>query len=268
MAAVARQWTIVGNTDEVVESISCYPFEVVRLADSMRRLLLAFGQILQVDEPSEVVKVDTAANLCERVKFLGHMVQYGIDEEAVTLTFLSGVGGKLAQRISVAGISDIEELAMCEADDFEEISGISRARAQRWISDAELLVKDQHALWLKEERSKAVVNTTSDWPTNVDPYRLRRALELVVDVQRPGHFVVTGGLEPHRVEMSNRRLICDCMDYSRGNLCKHILTVRLKRRDSKLVSLVRRLSRDCIPHGADLFQMWFSSEQNRRRATA
>lgn len=108
----------------------------------------------------------------------------------------------------------------------------------------------------------------SDWPDDIDPYRLRQAQELSVKVQSRKDFIVTGGLEPHRVEQRDGVLTCDCMDASRGHRCKHIFAVRLKRGDSNLAKLVRRLESEKSGDVIDLFQLWFSSDSASRRATA
>ena len=268
MAAVARQWTTNGDLNQVASDMSCYPFEIARLADSLQRLLGAASQVLQYQFDDQPINSPDEPTILQRIRCLQHMVCYGLDDEAVSLTFLKGVGGKLARRMSKAGIADIEALALASPEDFESVSGVSHSRAQRWITEAEELVKQQHAGWLKEDRQQAVVTSNADWPTGVDPYRLRRAMDLLVEARSPDRFVVTGGLEPHQVEFSDRELKCDCMDHVRGHLCKHIFAVRLKRGDSKLATLVRRLGSEKSAEGVDLFQLWFSSDSAPRRATA
>ena len=94
------------------------------------------------------------------------------------------------------------------------------------------------------------------WDSAVDPYRLRRSLEL--EVRRLGErFIVCGGLEPHRVADRGQHLSCDCMDFSNGHVCKHVLAVRLHRKDAELVPLVERLASQNDGQVIDLFQLWF-----------
>lgn len=92
--------------------MSCYPFKIARLSESLQRLLGAADQVLQFQNDDQPRVLAEEPTLHQRIRCLQHMVCYGLDEEAVSLTFLKGVGGKLARRMSEAGIVDIEALAL------------------------------------------------------------------------------------------------------------------------------------------------------------
>ena len=98
--------------------------------------------------------------------------------------------------------------------------------------------------------------TVSDWPEDIDQYRLRRALDLTVR-QQADYFLVSGGLEPHRVRSNADKLLCDCVDFANGKNCKHALAVRFAQRDQVLVSLVERLESDSTSNELDLYKLWF-----------
>lgn len=269
-ALVARAWTRTGDVDAVAEEYGCYPFEVRRLVESLERVLTACVAIVtppklkpDSDTPEATVVppcfVDDEPTLRERVEATTSMVAYGIDEEAVTLTFLKGVGGILARRLHAAGITDIEELALSEDDQVGAVRGISSKRARLLIDEATERIGTRSAVAFRETGPR-LDPMSSDWPDEVDPYRLRRALELKVRKRGGLKYVVTGGLEPHRVEQPTQGAVhCDCADFAKGNECKHILAVRLQRDDQGLKRLSERLGEhSSSPDSLDLFQLWFN----------
>jgi helicase len=101
----------------------------------------------------------------------------------------------------------------------------------------------------------------------IDPYRLRRALDLTVAVDK-SEYVVTGGLEPHVVHLTERSLRCDCADAARGQECKHILAVRLYRGDRELRNLARRLGSEPADGELNLFALWYGSRSVAKERSA
>jgi helicase len=194
--------------------------------------------------------------LRERVHALAAMVTHGVDEETVTLTFLDGVGGTLARRLHDAGISDIEDLTVSDAEDLAKLPGISAARAVRWIAEATELIRTRSAFSLRESGPPSSATYSEIWTSGIDPYRLRRALDLQVRLQGEG-FAVCGGLEPHRVVGRGDHTSCDCADFAKGYACKHVLAVRLHQKDPELLSHVERISSNVSTGELDLFLLWF-----------
>ena len=270
-ALVARAWTRVGDADAIAEEFGCYRFEVRRVVESLERILTASVAIVTPPKPKTdddtdpgetpsvpACFVDDEPTLRERVGAVTSMVAYGLDEEAVTLTFLKGVGGTLARRLHAAGVTDIEELALSEADEVSAVRGISTKRAQSLIDEATEKIGTRSAVAFKET-GRRLQPLACDWPDKVDPYRLRRALELKVRKRGSRKYIVTGGLEPHRVDRpAEGTLRCDCADFAKGNECKHLLAVRLERGDRETKRLSERLA-DHAPSqdSLDLFQLWF-----------
>jgi len=275
MACMMRTWTKLNDTEAVADIHVCYPFEVARLRDSMSRLLLAFSQVLTTpvnkDElDGEQLKAgitDEEVGIPERAKALASMVSFGLDELAVTLTFLPGLGGTLARRLKESGIGDIEEFAMSEVNEVSGIKGISIGRAAKWIEESEELVKSRHAFSFRESEATNAVEGLADQalPAGVDPYRFRRALDLTVKTKTPTRLVVTGGLEPHTVTRKRMMYSCDCVDFRKGNTCKHILATRLAANDSELCGIAELVANDCDPDQLSLFDLWFQSESAVRR---
>ena len=262
-ALVARDWTRTGDAGAVAARFGCYAFEVRRLSESLERLLTAAVAVMALSKDEEDaandecirILTDGALPLRERINALTSMVSNGLNEQTVTLTFVRGIGATLARRLQDAGITDIEELALVEPHELSKVRGISRNRATRWVEEAGSLIKSRSALILREFGAK-VQTSVSTWPTDIDQYRLRRALDLAVR-HHSDCFVVSGGLEPHRVRKDTDNFLCDCADFANGVTCKHVLAVRLSRRDPDLAPLVARLKSAAPSSELDLHQLWF-----------
>jgi helicase len=260
MALVTRAWTRCSDAEEVAEQHDCYPFEVARLSEAMDRLLLAMAAIPDKPEEEEESEVldDEDMPVQERIRALQRMVCTGLDEFAATLTLVGGIGPKMAKRLQEAGIEDIEDLALAEPAELAEVRGLSKERAKRWIAEAEVVIETRSAYRYRESGPYLDI-TPPGWPPDVDPYRLRRALDLTVAGADGETHLVTGGLEPHIVRFVDGDLTCDCVDASRGNLCKHRLAVRMQRGDRQLHKLARQIGRAPASGKIDLFDLWFGN---------
>lgn len=268
MAIVARAWTRLGDRAAVAERTDCYPFEVDRLRESLERLLVAMIAVAtamrQGDDDAAKPGLEEDVSLSERIHALHCMVASGLDESSATLTLIPGIGPTLAKRLQDNGIADIEELALAEPADLEQVRGISCERAARWIEAAVTIVPSRSALAYRETGPTLDLKPTG-WPSDVDPYRLRRALELRIAGMDGGTYLVTGGLEPHLVRNVSDSFSCDCVDASRGHTCKHVLAVKLHRGDRGLQRLVRQLDSASSGDTLDLFSLWFGNHQGARR---
>ncbi len=85
-------------------------------------------------------------------------------------------------------------------------------------------------------------------------------MELRIEGRLGDGFRVVGGLEPHRVLLRGTKWHCDCADRAKGNLCKHILAVRLMQKDSELIRFVDEFKNDKSENTIDLFELWFASD--------
>jgi helicase len=258
-AWLMRTWTRSGDADQVAAQCDCYAFEVLRLRESLERLLLAMAQVVAPDQDAPTTPdPGDEPDLRERVQALQQMVSAGLDEFAITLTCVPGVGPTMARRLVHAGISDIEALALAMPEDLLDVPGLSAARAAQWIAQVADEVHTRSAWRYRETGGRAVVSA-SGWPAGIDPYRLRRALDLTVVGHGGNRYRVTGGLEPHLVGPTADGLVCDCVDAGRGHLCKHILSVRLHRGDPALQALAGVLP-DATSAQLNVFDLWFASQ--------
>jgi helicase len=257
ISLAVREWTRVGDAERVADALSCYPFEINRLVETMDRLLTGMLGVLDPEEEAEQpIFVEEEVTLRERLAALRQMVVAGLDEEAITLTLIPGIGPKRARRLKGAGVEDVEGLAQARVDELACIRGVSRARAARWIDEATRLLSRRSGYWYRESGPRIRVRH-SCFPSEVDPYRLRRALDLNVSGPDGEAFCVTGGLEPHQVLLRQDGLHCDCPDFGDGILCKHVLAVRLSRGDEALACLAGQVRSGGEEPGLDLFELWY-----------
>ena len=275
MALAIRALTRGEDPTTLADRLGCYPFELERLAGSVERLLLAMHALLTVaaDEAQPDAAVGWQADrvtVAERAEVLRAMVVACIDEAAVTLTRIKGIGPKLAARLVEHGIGDIEALAQANTAALAQVPGVSADRAERVIADAKIVSELRTADSYRERDGAAMpVVAERRTPTGVDPYRLRRALELRVIPLNARRWRVTGGSDPHRVEQVDVGYRCDCADFGKGHRnCKHVLAVRMHRRDRDLGDALAARRDTGTGLGVDLIQLWAdrTSAEPLRRA--
>jgi hypothetical protein len=206
--------------------MGCYPAWVARCCEAVARMLAAAA--------------DLGASATARRARLA--VLHGLDEASTGLLELTGVGGVLARRLRDAGLGDPGVLSDADPQLVAAVRGISTRTAARLIEEAAGAVG-----WDEAAPELAPLVVMPSWPEGIDPYRLRRACDLRV-VPDGDAFVVSGGLDPHRVGVT-----CDCADVAEW--CKHRMAVALHRGDADMAVLVQRLD---SPGGElDLVSMWF-----------
>jgi hypothetical protein len=203
-------------------------------------------EILSSDEPT----------LLERIRVLEKMVACGLDEQSETLTLIPGLGAKLAWNLKQAGVEDVEDLALAELSDLVKVPGVGQKRAETWLGAALEMVDGHRSAFRYREETSIQQFNRSNWPTDIDPYRLRRAMDLRVVGQDGNLFQVVGGLDPHIVQLCSGKWVCDCPD-SKRHTCKHILRVRLFRGDAELGRLANCLNDNSEQDQLDLFKLWW-----------
>jgi hypothetical protein len=137
------------------------------------------------------------------------------------------------------------------------LKGLSRKRALAWKGEARKESKD----WTPTDEGFAPLIETCPvlQVTDIDAYRLRRALELTVKRQSLG-WIVSGGLEAHQVALLPTGHRCDCLDHAKGHICKHIIAVRLAQNDPVLSPVAEQLRAAGDRPYLDLFQLWFETK--------
>jgi helicase len=261
---VLWRWTVLGDEEAVAEEDGIYPFEIYRLIETMDRLLLAAASIQKlIDQPIESEnledsdakeKIPKSAALL-RIELLRQKVLNGIEGPAASLTLVDGIGSSWARKLSAKGIPDLSALAQASVEQLISLSGLSAKRAAKWISDA----SSAKLLVPPPVDAPRVPTFPPDHDMPVDPYRMRRALDLKVKDDGKNRWVVTGGSEPRLVLLDRKTFSCSCPDHAKGRECKHLIAVSLHRKDpeiSKLAVLIHFNSKPTTPY-LDLFQLWF-----------
>ena len=251
-AIIVREWTQGTDANSLAARNGCYETEVERLKESFMRLLPALSSTIP---PAEVDNPDPDKDMIrEKALVLTQMVRSGLNETQATVTLVPGVGPQNAMKLINAGIDNLEDLALAD-ETLGKIPGISSKRIAQWIFSAEELLP-QYDRYLFGEDAPFVDTEKALWPAGVDPYRLRRALDLSVK-RLGGHtFRVTGGLDPHRVIVQGATQVCDCPDHGKGHLCKHVLSVRLFLKESSVVALQERIKPNTKSAKFDLLSLW------------
>ncbi len=259
VALVLWRWTVLGDAEAVAEEDGCYPFEIVRLIESMERLLLAAASIRRgIDEPAPAEGEDEAqpapkSETLLRIELLRQKILNGIEGPAASLTLVDGVGSSWARRLSEHGITDLAALAAAVESDLASLPKLGEKRAATWIKQAaERLLAIPPAV-----SGRRVPTLPPDTDLPVDPYRLRRAIELTVECGRRDRWTVTGGSEPRQVVRIRKTLTCSCPDHAKGNTCKHLLAIRLHLKDESILQAVRQVNAAVDIPFLDLFSLWF-----------
>jgi helicase len=265
-AVVIRAWTRTGDAEKVATAAGWYAFEVKRVVESVERLLLAMGAVLDAPEEETRNRNGVAVSLPERIRVLRRMVSAGLDERAATLTTVPGIGPTLAKRLVAQGIANVEELAQTTTAELAAVPGVSGKRAADWIACAHEVVVTTSATRYREAevvpRNRAITLTGTESSAvqgsgTIDPYRLRRAMELTVRSIGRGIYHVQGGLDPHVVRLtSHGQFVCDCPDSAAGHTCKHRLAVQRKRHDPEVGGWLRRVR--ASERTLDLTALWFA----------
>lgn len=232
-AVMLRTWSRVGDMDEACAATGDDPWALEEARKEAVRLLGALRLLSECDtQEGEGGGTPTdEALLPERLAALQAMICTGLDEAGATLALLEGVGPKLARRLIGAGITDIEDFALADAEDVARIEGISLARATRWIAEADAFVARGGAQRLRQAYhtgATRLVASGGEDGAGVDFYRWRRAQTLNIEATG-ADFIVSGGAQPHRVTGDASH--CDCADFAKGHLCKHLIAVRHHRAD-------------------------------------
>lgn len=262
MAVVIRSYTRKGDGEQVGQEFGCYPFEIEQLVEGMQRLLLAMRSMLDVSEERKGI-LSLALDMKGKIQALQHMCSSGLNEDVSSLTLIKGIGPAQARKLYQAGITNISELGQASITILAGMKGLSSERAKQWIEEARQLTTAHKSDWYKETGSGLEL-APAGWPIGVDPYRLRRALELKVRGPDGGLYLVSGGLEPHLVKKTKGELECDCADSNKGFHCKHALAVRLALGDLELRHYCKQMDQSGIETKINLFELWFEGGSKRR----
>ena len=277
-ATLLHQHTQGIPVEKLAETYDAYPADISLLKTHLGWVLDAAGRFFGVlarprNADAEAKEKETRSALSPHQQFaveLKRMVEYGIPRDALGLTEVPGVGPKRAQALVAIGIHTRAQFATSDASIIGKAIGMRLQRVGRLqdeARDAKGVTKQTGKMRTTPQRKPTNRQQGGSlWPKDVDPYRLRRALELEVEQITAEALRISGGAEPHKVSFPqgrfrNHTYTCDCADFERGTVnCKHILRARLQRQDPLLLGLLRRWN-DLKPRElrTSLGELWIRS---------
>ncbi len=276
MAALCMEVTNGAELASLAERFGVYEADIRMLRESSVRLLQGLSAIateldreMKDDEYAKANRTTpgSAPFLCSLLK---NMLEYGISPELVALTTFNGVGGKTARKLASGGYATFSAIAAATPGVLSEGCGIGVKLAASIVEEARKRIASgedagsfyvesfQHAAPPVSQKATPRLDLSQD---GIDPYRLRRSLELRVSGHDGARWNVTGGREDHVVLYVNGVPRCDCQDFAKnGGACKHILCVRRARRDSAVLRLDRALREERTASIRDsLSTLWFAT---------
>lgn len=242
-AFIARQWTQIADAPEIARQQHCYAAEVQQIPEVFQRLLLAFADIARV---LSLPEVGERISIADRIGKLCKMIEVGLDEEAISLTDLNGLGPQLARLLRQNGIGDIEALSNSSIEELTQLHGIGQKRAEKWLREAEEKVGDRFSAWRYREEPTERQWLISHLPEDVDPYLLARSRDLSVqfdpDTPLPS-YIIKGGGDRHVVDATPQASYhCDCPVFQKRKTCQHIVAVLAHLKNPQIVQALSYFS--------------------------
>ncbi len=242
------------TTGEPIDSLAtrfdCYPIDIQLLkrncdwllAVALRVFAVRWRQQWFLEHGKDTEKKCPVSIHEQLIKQLITMVRYGLPQEACQLASVKKIGSKRSFSLFHNGITDLEKLAKTPPGTIAVIIRLKPSICQTLQTDALIMLHEQNAEnytpMPEVQQSLPPDQVLEKWPKQIDPYRLRRALDLKIVHHSDECMQIEGGTEPHRIQITylapgNREYKCDCADAAKGNLCKHVMRARLENGDGK-----------------------------------
>lgn len=248
------------SIEGLAETFDCYPADLILLKRNAGWIIEAAKRIFSILDKREKEETDTekvTSVYVELCRDLQNMLEYGVPRTSLELVQIRGIGQRRAHTLINAGICTLRQLLDQSTSRLSELLRLNQDTIGRIISSAEEVL-DKMVFsegFRREDPPTDKVETKAgkhpSWNSDIDPYRLRRALELNVDHASAESIQISGGAEPHKVRVTllpqgKMSYHCDCMDFAKGQVnCKHVLRSRLELRDDEeLLQLLGRLKRE------------------------
>lgn len=283
-ATVLMEHTNGENLEHLAERFDCYPFDISMIkrncdwlfATAMRIFTIRWRQQWHREHDE-----DNEASECpqdfheQRIQELIPMIKHGIPVEACQLIQVNGIGPKRAMALRKLGIITVQDFVSAKPQKISKALKLSPKVCQKIQQKVQeySLRKTQKKDFSEDAPPLLAHQAIFNCPQGIDPYRLRRALELIVTHRTEECLRVEGGMEPHTIKISfaktgKRQYWCDCADAAKGNICKHVMRARLEYGDGQeLLDALKTFQNQTAPplryalghiwtQGADL-QDWY-----------
>lgn len=249
-AIVIMEHTNGETLEALAERFDCYPLDIAMikkncdwlLATALRIFAIRWRQQWYSEQDDESEEIPTPCVHEKRIKQMIPMIQHGIPIDACQLVNIKGIGPKRAMALRENGITTIHKLKTTKPAKISKAIKLRPDLCKKIQKTAEQEQSNKES-WHETDISENAAplpphQAIFNWPKNVDPYRLRRALDLVVTHRTDECMRVEGGTEPHTMtitfsKQNKRHYTCDCADFAKGNFCKHIMRARLEYGDGQ-----------------------------------
>lgn len=268
MAAICTCLTDGMEIEEIAEKFDVYAADIHLLQENVIRILMGITVITSALDQSahgaEYVSENrkNAAYIPNLSTMLTNMLRYGISSTLVGLTQLKGVGGRTAKKLAAAGFSSLDQLAKAAP---EALKGIGKKLAESIVAQA----RERHSEMTAHQYAEGPYSSaieTRNVKSEMDPYRLRRSLELFLKGKDGAKYCISGGREDHIVIAKQGTFSCDCLDFEKnGGNCKHILCARRANGDAEVCRMVKKIKED-EDHSIreSLPSLWFAVTETER----
>ena len=236
--------------ETIAERFDVFESDILLLKESIVRILMGMSAIVSAIDKSQMGE-DLAKEQKKDISsvysvssVLTNMLHYQITSEYVALTKLDGVGGKTAKSLASHGYKSLSNIANADPSQLSSIKGIGKKLSVKIIPQAaELIANGEDSIYSEELLSESTSRSVAK--TSIDPYRLRRSMELSLKGTDGGKYHISGGREDHVVLRQGSSFHCDCLDYEkRREDCKHILCVKRSLGDPEILKMIKRIKED------------------------
>lgn len=249
-AVVLISHTMGESITDLSERFDCYPMDLAILkkncdwmfATALRVFAYRWRQDWLCEGGESADKNRPLSTPEKQVQLLVLMVKHGLSKDICKLVKIKGIGPKRALALHKSGITTLNDLVDTSVETIsmalglrQDICSIFQESAQKIIADEKFTVPFD---MLDEPIPESPHEILNGWPQHVDPYRLRRALDLKIIHRSDECMRIEGGTEPHTIHIrfttsGKRTYQCDCMDAAKGNFCKHVMRARLECGDGR-----------------------------------
>jgi helicase len=283
-AVILHRRTAGEDANALAELFDAYAPDIRTLAENAEWTLETAGRVFahlsrkawleyrEEDDPTKRSRT-SLENLCSDLRA---MVRHGVPREVLALVEVPGIGTKRALALRQAGILTLDDLLGTPPSDLTTLLRLKGPTITKILTAASEVgsacdFEDPFSPDPSSEKPSITppkpAPASSNWPVGVDPYRLRRALDLQIDFLGAEVVRVSGGTEPHSVSIQrdargSRNYTCDCADFAKGTLrCKHILRAQLEHHDAPdLLDALRALKPDAArPLRYSLGELWMQA---------
>jgi helicase len=277
-ALILMEHTTGDTLEELARRFDCYPLDISIIKKNAEWIFATASRVFAIRRRQEWYKKNDKKTTCPpsihemRINQLGVMIRHGLPLAACQLVNIRGIGPRRAMALYQQGVTSLAGMAETPIEKISHAIRLKTELCKKMKEDAMNHLskeKDDRLNFFLEETPPAPLNMAiNNWPEGVDPYRLRRSLDLQVTFISKECVRVEGGTEPHAIKINLtaqgfRHYVCDCADAVKGNLCKHVMRAKLEYGDGPelLYALKVFQHQSNLPFRYSVRQLWAQGAQ-------